>query len=498
MSHRLLLACSLLLAGCGLGVDQSTLVKPNYDLLTRCERPERAEITGIVSESLCGTISVYEDRVSQQGRKIDLNIMLIPASTAVVKPDPIFFLAGGPGQSAVQVGPYVFTLLSKLRRERDVVLVDQRGTGMSNSLACEADIEGELLDVTLDEAAAIQLEMMRDCLSEYDANPALYTTPVAMDDLNEVREVLGYRDVNIIGGSYGTRAALVYLRRHKDSVRSIVLDGVAPLTIPIPANIALDAQSAFELLLADCEAQERCFAAFPDLEEHFRALVVDLKQNPRTETIVHPRTGESITGPVDPLIINRLVRAVMYDRTVSSLLPLAIEQAYQGNFQPLVTLGYSFTGDGSDMSAGMMASVLCSEDMRRVSQPGHSEDFDNAIYALLEPVCEFWPMGEIPEDYFEPVVSDVPVLLLSGKLDPVTPPKYGWEASATLSNSEHIVVPGVGHGTMLQGCVPDLLEDFIINRSAKTAKLGCVSDLSRPPFFTSFAGPTALDSEGDQ
>ena len=478
----------LFISGCESDVDRSLAVTPNYDLLSQCERPREARRSAIVSVSLCGSISVFENRETRTGRKIDLNIMLIPASTAVVKPDPIFFLAGGPGQSAVHTGPFLFPRLDKLRRERDIVLVDQRGTGKSNSLACEFESEFDLLDVTLDEAAALQVENLERCLGEYQADPALYTTPIAMDDLDQVREALGYKKINLMGISYGTRAALVYLRRHEDSVRSMVLDSVVPLTMSIPANIAIDAQAAFETLLADCRAQVGCEAAFPQLRDHFSELIYRMRQSPPTITIAHPRTGERTTGTLEPGIINRLIRAVMYDRTLSTLLPLAIEQAYDGNFQPLMTMAYAFTGDGSTLSAGMMASVLCSEDMRRVSQPKNSADFDNAIYSSLEPTCRFWPIGEIPESYFEPVTSDVPVLLLSGILDPVTPPKYGWEAARTLSNSEHIVVPGVGHGTSLQGCIPKLLHEFFNNPDPGSLNASCVSDLSRPPFFTSFAG----------
>ena len=488
-----LLALCLLLSACELGVDQSTLVQPNYGLLNECKRPDEAAITGIVLESLCGSISVYENRQTQSGRKIDLNIMLIPATTAVVKPDPIFFLAGGPGQSAVQTGPYLFSRLGRLRRERDIVLVDQRGTGQSNSLACLPDTEFGLLDdMSMDELEAAQTLMLKKCLAEFDAEPSLYTTPIAMDDLNEVREVLGYKQINLFGMSYGTRAGLVYLRRHGDTVRAAVLDGVAPLSMSIPENIAVDAQAAFEILLSDCVRQTGCAEAFPDLREHFQALVQHLTESRRTITISHPRTGERITGPVHPLIVNRLIRAVMYDRTLSSLIPLAIEEAYNGNFQLLSTLAYSFTGENTQMSNGMMASVLCAEDMRRVSQPNDTDDFDNAIYSSLSAICEYWPRGSIPENYFEPVTTDVPILLLSGKFDPVTPPKYAWSAAATLSNYEHIVVPGVGHGTSMQGCVPGILEKFFDSANPKGLNIGCVSDLSRPPFFTSFAGASAF------
>ncbi len=493
----LILACALCVS-CEFGV-QNTLVSPNYDLLGECERPERPEVTAVVADALCGTISVFEDRAAKTGRRIDLNIMLLPATTAVVRPDPIFFLAGGPGQSAVDAGPFLFRVLSKLRAERDVILIDQRGTGDSNSLTCISDVAAyyDDDDLTLAEATAQQIDELRTCLPTLPANPALYTTPIAMDDLNEVREVLGYGEINLLGGSYGTRAALVYLRRHEATVRSVVLDGLAPLTMRVPANVAVDAQSAFELVLADCQAQPACASAFPDLAQHFRELVQRHTEDVQMIEVTHPRTGKRSTLRIDPLIFNRLVRTIMYDRTLSSLIPLAIEEAYYGNFEPLGTLGYTFTGEEPMMSLGMMASVLCAEDMTLVHTPNHSPDFDNQLYTILESICDFWPRGQIPPDYFEPVASDKPVLLLSGKLDPITPPKYGWEAAATLGNAEHIVVAGVGHGVMTQGCVPDILADFFDNPDPRQVKTSCTANLVRRDFFTSLAGPGQRDTDDD-
>ena len=492
MRYWILTPFILLLTACEFGVDQSTVVNPNYDLLGECERPDQPQVTAIVADALCGVITVWEDRDARSGRRIDLNIMLLPAITAVVKPDPIFFLAGGPGQSAVDAGPFLFSALNELRRERDVVLVDQRGTGKSNSMACVVGPVRyyEDFDITLAEAAAKEIEELRQCLAKLDADPALYTTPIAMDDLNEVREVLGYRQINLLGGSYGTRAALVYLRRHETTVRSIVMDSVVPMTMRIPANVAIDAQSAFSRLLDDCAAQPGCASAFPNLAQHFRELVQRHKDVQVEITLAHPRTGERTTGKIDPMLFNRLIRGIMYDRTLSSLIPLAIEEAYKGNFEPFGTLGFAFTGEEPMLSLGMMASVLCAEDMTLVDAPNHSEDFDNQLYSILEPICKFWPVGQIPENYFEPVSSDVPVLLLSGTLDPITPPKYGWEAAATLSNSEHVIVAGVGHGVMTQGCVPDILAEFYDNPDPRQVKAGCTSNLARPDFFTNFAGPT--------
>lgn len=470
-------------------------VTPNYHLLSPCEKPENTMLASIIEESLCGTVSVFENRQTMAGRKIELNLMLLPATTSVVRADPIFYLAGGPGQSAVESGPSLFFRLRKLRKQRDIVLVDQRGTGKSNSLACELDIPMlEQMNLSVDDANNLQLEELRKCLKEYDANPALYTTPIAMDDLNEVRETLGYDKINLLGISYGTRAALVYLRRHEDTVRSVVLDAVVPLTMAIPKNLAIDAQSAFEKMLQDCKSQPGCQQAYPSLGIHFRSLVKRLELVPEQVTTSHPRTGQVATGSIDPLLINRLVRGIMYDRTLSRLLPLAIEEAFKGNYQPLSTLSYTMTGDDSTISTGMMISVLCAEDMKITGSPFQAADFDNPLYDMVSAACKFWPIGSVPENYFLPVSSQLPVLLTSGLLDPVTPPKYGWEAAATLSNSEHLVVPGVGHGSVVAGCMPDIVSDFFDEPDPDNIEATCTMNLRRPPFFTSYAGPVRKGS----
>lgn len=488
----------MFLQGCEPGDDPATKITPNYNLLSSCEKPENTLLANIIEESLCGTISVFENRSAMSGRKIDLNIMLLPATTSVVSADPIFFLAGGPGQSAVDSGPALFYRLHKLRRERDIVLVDQRGTGKSNSLACELDIPLlEQMNLTISEVNSLQIEKLKQCLTEYDANPALYTTPIAMDDLNEVREVLGYDKINLLGISYGTRAALVYLRRHEQSVRSVVLDAVVPMTMAIPKNVAVDAQSAFKKLLQDCEHQPGCQQAYPALAAHFRGLVKRLELSPEKATIIHPRTGVLTTGTVDPLLISRLTRGIMYSRTLSRLLPFAIEEAFKGNYQPLSTLAYTMTGEDNLLSTGMMVSVLCAEDMRLVDSPNNTADFDNPLYNMVAAACEFWPAGSVAEDYFTPVTSNVPVLLTSGTLDPITPPRYGWEAAATLSNSEHLVVPGVGHGSVVAGCLPGVVSDFFDQPVPREVNASCSMNLHRPPFFTSYAGAVQIETVGE-
>lgn len=466
---------------------------PDYTGLTPCEPPNRPGLRSLFAESLCGTVTVFEDREAAAGRTIDLNVMVIRATAPAPRPDPVFFLAGGPGQAATMAGPPLFSRLRDLRRERDVVLVDQRGTGQSNSLACETETEGlDALGTQLDELAQIQIDSMKRCLAEYDADPSLYSTPIAMDDLDEVRRELGFDHINLYGISYGTRAALVYLRRHEASVRSVILDGVVPLSMSIPENVALDAQTAFDRMLDACREQSACNGAFPQLQTQFAALLRQLEAKPEAVTLEHPRTGEPFDAVIEARLVTRVIRAALYDRHLTSLLPLSIREAHRGNFQPLVGVAYAIGGDGDSpaaMSFGMMTSVLCSEDMTLASGANPAPDFDNPVYDSIEPLCRFWPIGEIPENYFDPVRSDVPTLLVSGTLDPITPPKYGIEAEATLSNSTHVIVPGVGHGATVHGCLPDVVARFLDDPRPHDLQAACASDLARPPFFTRLTGP---------
>ena len=489
------LSLLLIAAGCEFGVIQAPLKQPNHSFLSDCDRPDLAQASAIVADALCGTLDVLENPENPVGRVIPLNIMLLPATSTVTKPDPIFFLAGGPGQSAVDAGVFIFSSLDETRRDRDVVLVDQRGTGKSHPLSCDFSDENHNFIKTSDQLLETSIQLMKACLMAYDADPAYYTTPIAMDDLNEVRAYLGYQSINLLGVSYGTRAALVYMRRHGNTVRSAVLDGLVPTTMQIPANIAIDADAAFEKLLEDCHKQEGCNDAFPLLAAHYDSLTNRLQRAPEKISLPHSRTGEHLEVSVDAKMLSGVIRNVLYDRLLSTLIPLAIHEAYEGNYQPLASLALVFEPERPIIDSGMMASVLCAEDMRLTKSANATSRFNNQIHDLLKPICNFWPQGDIPNDYFTPVNSDVPTLLLSGALDPVTPPKYAWEASATLSNTQHVVVAGVGHGVATQGCVPEIIASFFSNPTPADVNAGCTANLKRLAFFTSFAGPVSFSED---
>ncbi len=210
-------------------------------------------------ETMCGTYEVFEDRARGAGRKLRLNVAVMPALVAHPEPDPLFILAGGPGQSATSTAPALAAVFDRVRKHRDIVFVDQRGTGKSNPLECPQKREP-----TLNERLDSQPndEELKTCLAAYDADPRLYTTPIAMDDLDEVRGALGYEKINLWGGSYGTRAALVYMRQHEDRVRTATLDGVAPFTLELPLSVAKDGQRALDSMFAACASDIRPLEVF--------------------------------------------------------------------------------------------------------------------------------------------------------------------------------------------------------------------------------------------
>jgi pimeloyl-ACP methyl ester carboxylesterase len=456
----------------------------------RCAAPDNPRLTYLIAEARCGHLSVLEDPSQPQGRQIQLAVMVLPAIAQVALADPIFLLAGGPGQSAIDSGPSVFSALREMRLQRDVVLVDQRGTGASNNLSCPRQHKIEVFDKATRVQVDEEIEYLKVCLAGLDADPSMYTTQIAMQDLDLVRHALGYEVINLLGISYGTRAALVYARQSGDHLRAMILDGVAPPTMTITANFAADADIALDRLFADCAQASACQRAFPNLPMHFSEILDRLAEAPETFGLRHPRTGQSVTAVIDHQLITQLVRQVLYQRTLSILLPLAIEQAYAGDYQALMTLGYQFYEERDSLSVGMMASVLCAEDMTRpVVEAADGRYFRQTSDDFLKKVCQFWPTRKVSDDYFEAVSSDVPTLLLSGEFDPVTPPKYAEQALLTLTHARHLVVSGVGHNAVFIGCVPDLLKTFVANLTPDTLDVSCLADIRRPPFFTSSAGP---------
>jgi len=442
-------------------------------------------------DAYCGTYRVFENRAAASGRTIDLKIVVAPALRRDPKPDPLFIFEGGPGGGAATLASHRIPMFRRFQTDRDVVLIDQRGTGESNPLDCAADDPDEDDLSSIDE---YPVQRFRSCLEKLQADAAFYTTSIAMDDVDEVRQFLGYDSINLWGGSYGTRAALVYLKQHESSVRRVVLDSVAPPDMRLPLYMARDGQRALDRLLDACEADAGgCARGYPELRATVAQLWTQLAAKPRV-SFTHPRTGKPMSLTVSQRLIATIVFQSLYTPEVAALLPQLLTDAARGNMQGLFALAFSADLPRGAMSEGLFLSVVCAEDMPRISADDIAAEsagrfIGTSMFDTRMRPCEFWPRGVVPDEYYAPVTSAKPVLLFSGEDDPVTPPSWGEAAARSLSNSRHIIVPGAGHITLMRGCVRQLVGDFLSGTSVDALGAACVQTLTRPPFFTSYTGP---------
>jgi pimeloyl-ACP methyl ester carboxylesterase len=322
----------------------------------------------------------------------------------------------------------------------------------------------------------------------------MYSTSIAMDDLDDVRQFLGYDTINLYGGSYGTRAALEYLRRHEAHVRSVVIDGVAPTDLRLPLLFARDAQRSLDLLLAACDKDDACQSTYPNLAGRLRALVARLDGTPVKAHLTHPRTGIASDLTITGRLITGTLFGALYSPLSSSLVPALIDRAERNDFQGMLALALANDGLSENMAIGMQMSVMCAEDGTRITPEQARQEASETLFSLrlVEPrmkACEIWPKAAIESGYYDPPKSNVPTLILSGELDPVTPPAWGELVHKTLPNSKHLVAPGTGHGVIGTACGMRMIADFIYRGTIEGVDDSCLKLLKRPPFFLTPAGP---------
>jgi pimeloyl-ACP methyl ester carboxylesterase len=447
---------------------------------------EACRLRGVEHEALCGKLARPLDPARPDGPTIDIHYAVLPALARNKKPDPVFFFAGGPGQSAIDLAGPMSRLFARLSNRRDIVLIDQRGTGRSAPLACAKVDPARPLRESAD-PGAMQARLLR-CVQDLQQLPhgdlRQYTTTIAMADADAVRRALGAARVNVIGGSYGTRAVLEYMRQFPGSVRRAVIDGVAPPDMVLPATFSPDGQAAFDALLDSCEQDATCRTRFPDLRTTWRTLVAQL---PREVRLLHPVTGEPEALTVTREMASSLLRAPLYMPALASALPLAISEAAAGRFEALFGLAGAMAGrrGGFDMAEGMHFSVVCAEDLPRLDgaadRPG--PDLGDGYVRLYREVCAAWPRGAVPAAFYTMPPAPAPTLVLSGGIDPVTPPRHGERAAKALgANARHVLVPNAGHGVMALGCMRDVLFRFI-DAEAEPLKVDtrCAEGIPRPP-----------------
>ncbi|HLL70961.1 MAG TPA: alpha/beta hydrolase [Pyrinomonadaceae bacterium] len=502
--HRLLFVCALACSAAftALGdsgqekVARRASITPTAAIsLEPCEVSGTRE--GVKEKARCGTYEVFENRATKSGRKIKLKIVVFPATGQDKAADPLFYIPGGPGSSATEDAPYVAEGFAKIRERRDLVFVDQRGTGGSNPLNCDFFNPSDLSSYL---GFYFPLADVRKCREQLEsrADLKLYTTHIAMDDLDEVRAALGYEQINISGGSYGTRAAQDYLKRYHSRVRTVVLQGVSPTSQLMPRDFPQHTERALGGVVDECAADASCRAAFPNLRAEVKAVLERLVRGPVEVDVKHPQTGKSTPIKLSRDLAGEAIRYMLYQSGAASRIPLFIHLAAQGNFAPLAESAIFYrrqiVATGSN---GMYLSVTCAEDLPWI-RPGEAER--NAAHTFLgdyrfhqqRAACALWPRAKIPKGYGEPTRAGVPALILTGQWDPVTPPVYGDTAAKHLPNSLHLVIPHGGHGFGgLDGldCISKLTADFVNRGTASGLDTSCVKNIRRKGFLLKLASP---------
>lgn len=452
--------------------------------LTSCDFPKLNEPT------FCGKLPVYENRAANAGRQIALNIVLLPARNSQAAADPVFYLAGGPGQAAARIASAgEDAIMRELRRERDLVFVDMRGTGESNGLRCDltiarSDVQaifGEIFDPAVIQACRDKLERIADLTK--------YNTALGIDDLDDVRSALGYDRINLFGISHGAQAALEYLRRHPNHARTATLAGIVTPAAKAPLHFAKGAEQAITRLFNDCAADEACNGAFPDLETKFGRLLRSFDKGAVSVPALHlaSKTYQSITLSRGVFTVQLL--SLLYSSRTLSLLPLIIDRAARGDWLPYAqVVARTAAPPEYRVDLGAYLSATCSEslpfidetELARATAVTFMEGYRTRRHLQA---CAHWPHRAIGPEYFEPVRSATPVLILSGDIDPATPAEYGAQALQTLPNGRQVILRNTPHSYSVP-CAREIIVQFIASGSVRELDDSCAARLRRPPFAT--------------
>lgn len=449
-------------------------------------RFEPCTIEGVPGKAGCGSYQVFENREAKSGRTIRLRIVRLSAESKK-EPDPLFILAGGPGQAATENTKFIARTFAQVRRTRDIVLIDQRGTGGSNGLEC--DLYGKTLQGHLGDL--FPLESVRQCAEQWKTRADLrfYTTEIAMADLDEVRAAMGYERINLFGTSYGTRAAQAYLRQFPTHVRSVIMKGVTPIATPLTPPMARDAQRAWDRLCDDCAADATCHTAFPELKEEFNTVFERLEKGVETE--VKNAKGEKEKVRISRATIAPTVRTSLQSINSGAELPFLIHQAFQGNYSPLAETALSIRREfPKAVSVGVFLGITSIEDVaisdeKEVARLSSGTFLRDDYFKELKRAAGVLPTKKMPNDYRLPVTSETPALLISGFLDPATPPGNAEDVTKDITRSSHVIVRYGSHSySGLSPCVDTIMATFIERGSVENIDLSCVSQIRPPPFKT--------------
>lgn len=451
-------------------------VHPSRSRLQPCK-------AGLAKGALCGEYQVWENRAAKTGRKITLQVLLLPALGPDRKPDPIIAFGGGPGQAAFDLvgaeGP-------KARRDRDLLFVDQRGTGGPDRMTCLLGTPGDFPSLL---AQLFPLDAVRRCREELEKkyDLTLYTTAAGADDVDEVRAWLGYEKLNLAGYSYGTRMAQVYLKRHPESVRTVTLWGSLPMDEALPISHSAAGQRSLDLVFAMCEKDAACNARFP-VRQDFAAVMARLDQGPVEVQVPHPETGKPVRVRLPREVVVEAIRSILYNARGAAILPLAFHEAAAGDWKRLGRMvAQRRYGMLTGLSHGLFFSVTCAEDMpfiteeQIVSRTAGSFLRDHRVRRQKE-ACDLWPRAQVEPGHREAVRSEIPVLAINGRLDPVTPPDFGHRTVAGFPNSLFLEIPTESHA-IAGDCPLKVAQTFLDRASVQGLDTSCIAKMKPTPFL---------------
>ena len=451
--------------------------------------------SGRTTAAWCTRFEVPENRDDPQGRRIRLRLAVVRSEAEVPAKDMLVFLAGGPGQAATENASAAVAALGPLLAHRNLLLLDQRGTGGSHPLDCKDDSrDADADDASDDDPGRLKSEIQR-CLAQVEktSDPRFYTTTVAAQDMEDVRKALGSPTFDLVGVSYGTRMAQQYLMHYPDAVRSVVLDGVVPNQLVLGEDFARNLDDALKAQFARCTADPACHKRFGDPYQTLYQLRDALRANPHVVSFRDPQSYRTVQRRLSEFSLASVVRMFAYTPATAALLPLSIDAAAHGDVGPLLGQAKLLSGDLADtMNGGMQSSVICSEDADLFTPRPEDKDtiLGTRMIDALTTVCSVWPHGTRPKDFHDPLKSDKPVLLMSGQYDPVTPPRYGDEVLKGLTDARHLVAPGQGHNVIAAGCMPKLVKRFVEDLKPKQLDASCLQRLQPTPMFIDFNGAT--------
>jgi pimeloyl-ACP methyl ester carboxylesterase len=475
---------AVLLAGCGQSAKSGGAPRAATNATIALSDCRIKDFDGVAR---CAQVTVPENATKPDGKRVEIFVAVLPSLTPQPEPDPLFLFAGGPGQAASDMGRLA-GMMSSIRKSRDIVLVDQRGTGKSKTLTCDLSTENKNKDPLTEslnpDAQAVEKDWAR-CIATIKGEPSLHRTDDFIADLELVRKGLGLAAINVWGGSYGSRVALRYMKLHPQSIRSAVLDGVAPTTLRLPDDAMINSEAELKNALAACTASPACAKAYPNVAETLDQLLTKLRTTPQTITLQHPATGKTVSGIATDRTLIGFLWPLLYQPEAARLIPKLISDAAQGNYASLAATTSGQNMADADISTTQRFAVMCAEDMlgRNAPTVARFQSLSDLFYGF----CKTFPHGKVEPEFFEATRSDIPTLLLSGSLDPVTPPASGSLAAKTLSQSKHIIVSGMGHIVSPHACVRRVMNRFIEAGNITAATDTCESELNlpRPHFYVS-------------